>query len=273
MAWQEAMQNSDSPHIEPEEVFLPLSIARYAEFYALEMNEFTEDILFYQNNIPPESTILELGCGTGRISRSLSKTAKSVTGLDLSQEMLKLASCNSNSPVNYVCMDMCEMAFLQTFDFILIPYNTLNLLQTESQIIACLRQVHKLLQTDGILLFQIYVVPDKPMHQENNENIFQFQMFPLPNNKGKLIKETIRSLSSQTATVQLEERYRIRGNLQYPVKLDYKHTLLLAAFSLKKWIQLLNKAHFQIISLADDYHNRSSNKDTSPLLLVKAKKN
>lgn len=265
------MQNSNSPHIEPEEVFLPLSVTRYAEFYALEMNDFTEDILFYQNNIPPTSTILELGCGTGRISRCLSKTARSVTGLDLSQRMLQQASCTSDGSVNYVCMDMCEMAFNQTFDAIIIPYNTLNLLQTESQIIACLRQAHQLLQPDGILLFQVYV-PDETIHSGKNEKVFQFQIISLPNTKGTLIKETIRSFSSQTSIIQLEERYRVRGNQRFPVKEDFNHTLLLAALSVKKWTNLLNKANFEIISLAGDYNNRPFNRSNDTLLLVKAKK-
>lgn len=266
------MKKFHPPHIEPEEVFLPLSTTRYTEFYALEMDDFSEDIPFYQNNIPAGSTILELGCGTGRIGRSLSRTAQSVTGLDLSHEMLRQAASVSNTAIHYVCMDMCKMAFTQKFDSIVIPYNTSNLLQVESKIISCFKQVHTLLRTDGTLLFQIYI-PDTNILKKEGEKLFQFQMFSLPCNKGKLIKETIRSFSRQANTLQLEERYRVRGNQQNPIKEDLRHTLQLAAFSLKKWITILSKANFQIISLSGDYNSRPFNKANDSLLLVKAKKN
>ena len=265
------MEKSHPPHIEPEEVFLPLNTTRYAEFYALEMDDFSEDILFYQNNIPLASTILELGCGTGRISNSLSRTARMVIGLDLSHDMLRQASSNSNTAVHYVCMDMCRIAFTQKFDSIIIPYNTSNLLLTESKIISCFNQIHELLSEDGTLLFQVYI-PDPNMLKTEGEKLFQFQMFSLPNNKGKLIKETIRCFSDQTNTIQLEERYRVRGNLQNPIKEDLRHTLQLAAFSFEEWISILSKTKFQAISLSGDYDSRPFNKDKDTLLLVKAKK-
>lgn len=264
------MEKSPPPHIEPEEVFLPLNTARYAEFYALEMDDFSGDILFYQKNIPIASTILELGCGTGRISNSLSRTARMVTGLDISHDMLRQASSNSNTAVHYVCMDMCRMAITQKFDSIIIPYNTLNLLLTESKIINCFTQIHELLPEDGTLLFQIYI-PDPDMFTKEGEKLFQFQMFSLPDNKGKLIKETIRSFSSQTNTIELEERYRVRGNQQNPMKKDFSHTLQLAAFSFDKWMAILSKTNFQIISLSGDYDGRPFKQDNDMLLLVKAK--
>jgi ubiquinone/menaquinone biosynthesis C-methylase UbiE len=265
------MHESESPHIEPEEVFLPLSGARYAAFYALEMDGFSGDILFYQNNIPTASTVLELGCGTGRISRSLSKTARNVTGLDLSQEMLQQAACDSSTSVNYVCMDMCTMAFTEKFDSIIIPYNTPNLLLTKSRIKTCFKQIHSLLQPDGTLLFQVYI-PNEKMFKKEEEKHFQFQMFTLPNKKGKLIKETIRSFSRQTNTLQLEERYRIRGTKQNPIKEDFRHTLQLAVFSFEKWLTILRDSNFQIISLFGDYNNRPFNQHNDTILLVKARK-
>ena len=185
--------------------------------------------------------------------------------------MLRLASSNSCAPVHYVCMDMCRMAFTQKFDSIIIPYNTTNLLHSESKIINCFKLIHELLQTHGTLLFQINI-PGTNMFKKEGEKCFQFQIFSLPDNKGKLIKETIRSFSGQTQTLQLEERYRVRGTQQNPLKEDLKHTLQLAAFSLEKWISILSKTGFQIISLFGDYDNRPFNNGKDSLLLIKAKK-
>lgn len=110
------MHTPHTQHKEPEEVFLPLSPSRYAEFYSLEMDKHTSDICFYLNNSAEYSKVLELGCGTGRISRELSKTCRNVTGLDLSHEMLQLATSHDTNGTDYICMDMCQMAFTTQFD-------------------------------------------------------------------------------------------------------------------------------------------------------------
>ena len=125
------MNDSFLKHKEPEEIFLPLSSDRYAEFYGIEMDDFAKDIVFYRKYATKSSRILELGCGTGRISRALAANGHSVIGLDISLSMLKRAGAThheKNSP-SYVCMDMSRMVLQQKFDHILIPYNSLNLLK------------------------------------------------------------------------------------------------------------------------------------------------
>jgi len=260
------MHNSTTPHKEPEEIFLPLSPSRYAAFYSLEMDNYSKDIRFYLNNIKKFSKVLELGCGTGRISRELSKTGINITGLDISQEMLKQAATHNTKYIEYVCMDMCKMAFAQHFDHIIIPYNTLNLLQTESKITQCLQQVYYLLTPGGTLLFQIYI-PERNLLNKSKK-LFQFQMLSLPEDNGKLVKESIRSFSSDADVFSLEERYRVRPNSANSIKEDFNHTFQLACFSFEKWIRILESAKFKVTTLLGDYSNRSFNKDNDPLLLA-----
>lgn len=261
------MSNHHIPHKEPEEVFSPLSSIRYAEFYALEMNNYSRDICFYQNNISEDSKVLELGCGSGRICRSLAKTGIKATGLDLSPEMLRLAMDQENSDVCYVCMDMCQMAFTCTFDHIIIPYNTLNLLKTESQILQCLQQVHHLLKPAGTLLFQVYL-PGSYLFDKKLKKLFQFQIINLPDNSGKLIKESIRSFVPSSDIFTLEERYRVRKNTPGSIKKDYNHIFHLAGFTLEKWIDLLKFSQFTINKLYGDCGKRPFNKGNDSLLLA-----
>jgi ubiquinone/menaquinone biosynthesis C-methylase UbiE len=230
------------PHKEPEDIFLPLSPKRYAEFYALEMDSFTEDIRFYKDHINEGSQVLELGCGTGRICRTLSEKCM-ITGLDLSLSMLTQGRKKTNGSESYVCMDMCRMAFRAKFDHILIPYNTLNLLRDERLIARCLDQTRTLLKPQGTLLFQLYI-PSHDTLMSKGKKVFQFQRFPLPEQKGHLIKETLRSYDAVSATIRLEERYRVRPTEQSLNRKDLSHVLYLAGFSSKKWKQLFSKAGF-----------------------------
>lgn len=262
------MHPSHTPHKEPEEVFLPLSQKRYAEFYALEMDNFSKDIVFYKKNIPKASRILELGCGTGRISRALSH-AHTMFGLDLSLAMLQQANQKLTLEAGYVCMDMTQMAFQKPFDHILIPYNTLNLLQSRTRTIDCLQQINSLLHPHGTLLFQIYIA-GKEMLNTGDKKLFQFQMFSLPTESGKLIKESIRSYNPEKETITLEERYRVRPTAPDRSKEDLRHTLLLSGFTFEKWLSILKDAGFNHLSFYGDYDNRPFQATQDSLLLVQA---
>ncbi len=262
------MHPSHTPHREPEEVFLPLTPQRYAEFYSLEMDKFCKDIDFYKKNIEPASTVLELGCGTGRISRALSST-HTMFGLDLSLAMLQQAKQKQILEAGYVCMDMTQMAFQKLFDHIIIPYNTLNLLQSRDRTIDCLQQIRPLLSPHGSLLFQIYIV-GKEMQERGDKKLFQFQMFSLPTGSGKLIKESIRSYNPEQEIITLEERYRIRPVTPHSCKEDLRHSLHLSGFSLEKWLSILKDAGFNRLSLYGGYDNRPFKEEHDSLLLVKA---
>ncbi|MCK5071724.1 MAG: class I SAM-dependent methyltransferase [Desulfocapsa sp.] len=263
------MDDSFSEHKEPEEIFLPLSSKRYAEFYSIEMDDFTEDIEFYKAHCKEGSKILELGCGTGRISNALTSSGRLLTGLDLSLDMLRQAKKPATNAPSYLCMDMTQMTFREYFDHILIPYNTLNLLQEKALITRCLIQAHRYLASEGSLLLQLHI-PDQDLIQMNGRKRFQFQMFSLPHHPGKLIKETLRHYDIDTQMIHLEERYRVRPTDNNASREDFNHTLKLAGFSADQWIRLLKECGFQNLTLFGDYDSRTFQTNNDTVLLVKA---
>lgn len=264
------MTDPFSDHKEPEEIFLPLDSRQYAELYSIEMENFVEDIKFYQDHCKSHSHILELGCGTGRISRALSPSAHSVTGLDISLSMLQQASIHLAKPPYYICADMTKMAFNIQFDHILIPYNTLNLLASLSTINRCLKQVNSCLKRGGALLFQVHI-PSQQLIELKGNKLFQFQIFSLPKQTpGKLIKETLRSYHACRQEIRLEERYRIRPERDKNGHKNLSHVRRLAAFPLHQWLDLLRAGGFNNISLYGDYHSRPFKQEHDSMLLIKA---
>ena len=229
-------------HREPDEIFLPLSSERYCRFYDLEMAEFQSDLPFYLERIKAPCSVLELGCGTGRLCRPLAATGAEVTGVDLNPEMLRRARLKTGPKVTYLCMDMSEPAINRSFDAVLIPYHTLNLLRTEERIAHCLHQTRKLLTREGKLLLQLFI-PDQTLLALGTKKLFQFQIFE-EQNGGRIIKEVRRSYSHEQLV--LEERYRIRPGQPGESNEDLSHTLHLAAFSFDKWQLLLHRAGFTI---------------------------
>jgi len=229
-------------HKEPDEFFLPLSNERYCQFYDLEMGEFQSDLPFYLERIRPSCSVLELGCGTGRLCRPLAATGARLTGIDLNLEMLRRARLKAGPKVTYLCMDMTEPAIRCSFDTVLIPYHTLNLLGTYERIQHCLDQTRTLLVQGGKLLLQLFI-PDQTILALGTKKLFQFQIFE-EQDGGRIIKEVRRSYSDEQ--LFLEERYRIRPGQPGRNNEDLSHTLHLAAFSFPKWQLLLNRAGFTV---------------------------
>ena len=229
-------------HKEPDEVFLPLTPERYSHFYALEMADFQDDLPFYRERINGGEQVLELGCGNCRLCRLLAATGATLTGIDLSRPMLRQARQHphpATAAISYMCMDMTALAFRQSFDTVIIPYHTLNLLVSEEQIVKALTEVKSVLKYGGKLLLQLFV-PDQTTLDLGRKKLFQFQIFEQADTS-MIIKEVRRGYARGQLT--LEERYRIRPSQQSgQTREGLTHTLRLAAFSLQKWQTLFAEA-------------------------------
>lgn len=226
---------------EPEDVFLPLNEELYSSLYSLEMDTFSADIPFYNHHLPESGNILEIGCGNGRVCRKLTDHKRKITAIDTSLSMLKRARNTIGNSCRFLCMDMRNMAFSKPFDSIIIPYNTLNLLCTENDILSCLHQCAACLTDPGRLCLQLYLPPLNILKQKGKT--FQFQMFDRPDG-GKVIKEILKKYISSTNIIEIEERFRIRPMTTEQSNRDYNHFYTLAAFSFSTWLQLFRQAGF-----------------------------
>lgn len=256
---------------EPEDVFLTLPEDLACKFYALEMDNFTADIDFFEELLPPHGTFLELGCGTGRIAQKLAEVEPSgrrIIGMDISIPMLLLASRRGQSSKNlpgYVCMDMVQMAFSIDFDAILIPYNTLNLLNSENKMRECLKGCRKYLKPGGIMLVQLFIPSDNFIRQQKT---FQFQMLDRPEG-GKIIKELIKRFEPHSQSVRIEERYRVRPLPAEKMKKDWNSVYSVAGFSIDKWLSLFVEAGFTIVNTYGDYSGNHYQSSLSSILIVR----
>ena len=250
---------------EPEDTFSPLSEELYCDLYELEMERFSDDILFYKRILPERGNFLELGCGTGRITECLAKNYRTVVGIDISLHMLQKAVAKKISDCSYIRMDMRQPAFTTNFDGILIPYNTLNLLAAESDILSCLKHCRSLLNKNGRIYLQLFI-PDKKLASHRGR-VFQFQMFDRPEG-GKIIKEILRQYSAESRTIRVEERYRIRPMKKGYENLNLNHFFTIAGCSYDEWVSLFKQAGLSIVGCWGDYDLNPFNPQESPCLLA-----
>ena len=254
---------------EPEDIYLPLSPERYSTFYDLEMQDRSEDCFYYSDILATHNcrTVLELGCGTGRILGFLNQYARQAVGIDLSRSMLHFAS--QTAPGMTVEMDMRSLAFKPCFDCVLIPHNTLNLLVTEEDVRCCLLEIKKVLRPGGLLAAHLFAVTDDLSSQAGNR-LFQFSLLDRPEG-GKLIKETIRTYDSDSNRLLLEERYKVRPFSLPSLNKNYSHQLTLAAYSGSWWLDIIKGSGFSIVEAHADFTKRkfSAGADTTLLVLAR----
>ncbi|HIJ78682.1 MAG: class I SAM-dependent methyltransferase [Desulfobulbaceae bacterium] len=223
--------------------------ARYTSFYDLEMDGYLDDLPFYQKHLfLQNSAILELGCGTGRLSRVLAQAGHRVYGVDLSYAMLheaaqKQQKTTSTAPF-YICMDMSRLAFNRLFDLIIIPFNTLNLLPPE-QLRKTLTLCRDHLKKDGELLTQIFI-PEAQLIELGNRNQkqFQFKIYNLADGS-KVIKEILKGYAPATGLIDITERYRLRFRPGQPHE-DWQYQYQVLGYSTEQWQQLFNHAGFKV---------------------------
>ena len=124
------------------------------ELYHLHHQSYLEDLPYWltladqarENGI--SGTILELGCGTGRVMQALRAEGFKVYGLDYDQRMLNyLKAQDPTAPV--FLADLTDFQLGQEFALILLPCNTYSTL-TSAQRRSALKSITKHLAPGGI---------------------------------------------------------------------------------------------------------------------------
>lgn len=119
--------------------------------------------------------VLELGCGTGRVTLPLARAGLSVVGIDRSIAMLARARARQSRTgrrgrrARFVRGDIRALPFRTAFSLVMAPYGILQSLVTESDLRATLASVAASLKRGAT--FAIDLVPDLPTWQEYRNKV------------------------------------------------------------------------------------------------------
>jgi SAM-dependent methyltransferase len=131
-----------------------------------------QDVAFYRDAARDfGDPILELGCGTGRITMALAEAGKRITGLDLSERMLERAvkkravlRVEARERVQLVQGDMTRFDLGETFRLVIIPFRPFQHLLEVQQQVDCLECVRKHLAPGGRLILDVFQTDAERMH-------------------------------------------------------------------------------------------------------------
>lgn len=104
--------------------------------------------------------LLELACGTGRVTLPLARTGFRVTGLDAAPAMLEVAracSAEAGLDITWVEADMRDFDLSMTFRVIYCPGNAFLHLLTRADIEACLAAVRRHLHPEGRFALDVFI--------------------------------------------------------------------------------------------------------------------
>jgi SAM-dependent methyltransferase len=133
--------------------------------------------------------ILELGCGTGRVSIPLAQEGFQVTGIDVSDAMLHRAkekSKNVKPSVNLVKSDIRAFALGEPFSLIIIPNNTLGHLLDLGDLEACLSSVKRHLKPGGKFIIDMFVPKMELLLDKPGERC-PFTRYDDPDGRGEIV--------------------------------------------------------------------------------------
>ena len=124
-----------------------------AKFYDLATG-LPNDVPFYLARVPAGGAdVLELGCGTGRVTVPLAQRCTLLCGIDHSEAMLQI--CRNKLETTGVTNteirlgDIADVHLDQTFDLIIAPYRVLQNLGTDSQVRGLFSGIRRHLRPDG----------------------------------------------------------------------------------------------------------------------------
>lgn len=118
------------------------------------------DLEFYLREArKTKGKILEIACGTGRITIPMRKEGIDVVGIDHSSEMIKVIrrkAKNEEIELNVVCSDMINFKFTNNFDLIIIPYRSFLCLRSAEKQKTALKNIFDHLKNNGRLILNFF---------------------------------------------------------------------------------------------------------------------
>ncbi|UPV76631.1 class I SAM-dependent methyltransferase (plasmid) [Halorussus limi] len=113
----------------------------------------------------PNASVLDVGCGVGRVSHLLDERGFDVTGIDISQPMIEKA--RSLFPnLDFQVADIRNTTFNSgAFDYVVFSYYGLDYILPKAERVKALREIYRVLRPAGIIVFSSHNSWYKPLRR------------------------------------------------------------------------------------------------------------
>lgn len=256
---------------------MPTDYDELADFYDYEWQDLRDDINFLAEECGKSgSPVLELACGTGRITIPLASNGLEVWGLDSSQKMLDILKNKRRTlpsevmnRIHVMYGRMEEFYFDHQFMNIVVPFNSFLLLSSRKDQDRCLRQAWNHLSPEGRFIVDVFSPRFDLCAQEKSEIRFLKHFFYPPTNRVVIQWEYVeRNMVEQVMDIDfLYELYDYAGNMERCTR-----TLRMAIIFRFELQHMLEKNGFEILEFYGNYDRTPFSKNSPQMIYICRKK-
>jgi SAM-dependent methyltransferase len=235
----------------------------------------TQDVAFYVNAVKEYGDpVLELGCGTGRITMAIADAGYRIVGLDISKKMLERAGekrvalrREARERMHLVQGDMTHFDLGEKFRLIVIPFRPFQHLLEIKQQIGCLNCAKKHLAVNGRLILDFFQTDADRMHDAKFLNESPLAEYDLPGGRHVSMSERVAAFHRGLQRNDVEMIFRVRHA-------DGKEERLVMAWTLRYFFRyevehLLARCGFRLEAVYGDFDS-SPLEDESPEMIFVA---
>ena len=231
------------------------------------LNTFLSDLQFYKKWLPKnkEAKILELCCGTGRLTVPIAKDGHNICGVDYTSSMLEQAKVKASEAgleINFIEADIRSLNLQEKFDFIFIPFNSIHHLYKNEDLFKAFNGVKNHLKKGGLFLLDCFN-PNIQYIVEGEKEQKKIAEYTTEDGRAVLIKQTM-CYESATQINRIEWHYFINGEFHSIQNLDMR------LFFPQELDSYLEGAGFEIIHKFGNFEEeRFENKSEKQIFVCK----
>ena len=178
------------------------------------MNTDLSDLQFYKRWLPQSkgARILELCCGTGRLTLPIARDGYDISGVDYTPSMLaqaRLKASEAGLEINFIEADIRTLNLQEKYDLIFIPFNSIHHLYRNEDLFNALGCVRNHLKAGGLFLLDCFN-PNIQYIVESEKVQAVIAEYTTDDGRDVLIKQTMR-YESTTQINRIEWHYFING--------------------------------------------------------------
>lgn len=225
---------------------------------------YQKEVDFITRLFPYEpKKILELGCGTGNYTKILIKKGYNVLGLDLSEDMLKIAR-KKVTHGNFVCEDIRNLQLNEKYDACLALFAVLGYINENSGLERVFQNIKRHLNPRGFLIFDVWnglsVLNNKPEKRVKN----------VENEKIKVSRQVIPRLDAKRHICHVNYKSLVKdkeGGSFYEINEEHKVRFFFPQ-ELRKYLE---DSGFEIFKMCKPFEPDSEIDETSWNMFIGAK--
>jgi SAM-dependent methyltransferase len=189
------------------------------------MNTDLTDLKFYQKWLPKnkDARILELCCGTGRLTLPIAKAGYNISGVDITYSMLEQAKVKAleiGLEVDFIQADIRTLDLPEKYDLIFIPFNSIHHLYQNEDLFQALNVVKNHLKENGLFLLDCYN-PNIQYIVEAEKNQKEIAQYITKDGRKVLIKQKMQ-YENKSQINRIEWHYYINNEFDSIQNLDMR---------------------------------------------------